>query len=135
LTELTYSLRLHLIRHPRLVVEHGRGLNQVHGQLSFKLDTRLSRACTHKSASADACIGEVRFTLRSRHRRSARACPLTANSGHIRIPRCRGRLPPFLVPLCFFTQERASNRSTPSGELDRLGTPPATNREVIPLHA
>jgi hypothetical protein len=31
------------------------------------------------------------------------------------------------------THERASNRSCPSGEVDRLGTPPAINKEVTPL--
>src|SRR5262249_70585 len=30
---------------------------------------------------ADACVSDVRFTLRSRHYRNARACPLRANCG------------------------------------------------------
>jgi hypothetical protein len=41
----------------------------------------LARACTHKSARVDAGVSDVRFTLRSRHHRSARACPLWAIFG------------------------------------------------------
>src|SRR5262245_23067447 len=43
------------------------------------------RACTHKSARTNVGLGDVRFTLRTGHPRSAGACPLRAMCGRLRV--------------------------------------------------